>query len=500
MAKMSLIEGIQEYARATDSLGIPSSELEKQKFEEYLAEHNIKKDSKLNLNSLRKIANEINAKQLKSSMAFYTRLARLYGIEYYDTGEDIKEITENYIEIPEDTTIEIGGDEVIYNKETNGVDYVEETTQGVDEGMQSDIETMQIPKISLSATTIRGLQGISEKTVDKLVEAIQLLKATPSIVEVEQPETYEIDESGKYTEYDRNEDVIGIPFSKVKNAVQRGMNVIYRGVPGCGKTHAAKCDAKAIIGFKESNRIKQIDFTENLDYSDTMVGLRQQENGRWQYIKGEIAEFCAFASKHPDNKFVLILNELTRANTEAVLGQMFTAMENKYRGDKFTLDNGDIFICPKNLIVLATMNGTDRGVKKLDKATEERFYIIDVDPLWEEWTTNEEAFDKLIDTLGIIVGTDEEDIVKRLCKEMAAINNSCDEGGILTADSKIGQRQLMQFIKQKDIDGNRIVYNKETLGIVIEQLISRVKPLLEINSAIESNLDKLNELMEKCHE
>ncbi len=232
----------------------------------------------------------------------------------------------------------------------------------------------------------------------------------------------------------------------------------------------------------------------------TMVGLRQSENGRWQYIKGEIAEFCEFASHHPDNKFVLILNELTRANTEAVLGQMFTAMENKYRGDKFRLDNGDIFICPKNLIVLATMNGTDRGVKKLDKATEERFYIIDVDPLWEEWTINEEAFDKLIDTLGIIVGADEEDIVKRLCKEMAAINNSCDEGGILTADSKIGQRQLMQFIGQNDIDGNRIVYNKETLGIVIEQLISRVKPLLEINSAIESNLDKLNELMEKCHE
>ena len=89
-------------------------------------------------------------------------------------------------------------------------------------------------------------------------------------------------------------------------------------------------------------------------------------------------------------------------------------MENKYRGKEFRLDNGDIFICPKNLIILATMNGTDRGVKKLDKATEERFYIIEVDPLWEEWTTNEEAFDKLIDTLGIIVGTAEEDIVKRL--------------------------------------------------------------------------------------
>ncbi len=167
-------------------------------------------------------------------MAFYTRLARLYGIEYYDTGEDIKEMAENYIEIPEDTTIELGGDEVIYNKETNGVDYVEETTQGVDEAMQHEDEKMQIPKISLSDKTIRGLQRAGEAAVNKLINAMNDIKDTPK--ETKEKRIVQ-DSGGVYTKEERNEDVIGIPFSKVKNAVQRGMNVIYRGVPGCGKTY-----------------------------------------------------------------------------------------------------------------------------------------------------------------------------------------------------------------------------------------------------------------------
>ena len=145
------------------------------------------------------------------------------------------------------------------------------------------------------------------------------------------------------------------------------------------------------------------------------------------------------------------------------------------------------------------MNGTDRGVKKLDKATEERFYIIDVRPLWEEWATSEDSFNSLIDNLEIRVGSTEYNIVKQLCSVMAEANNIFEDGGILTTDNQIGQRQLLQFVNQTDIDGNQIVYDTKTLKIVIEQLISRVKPMVDMQSQLDSSRSELNKLLEECN-
>jgi len=376
----------------------------------------------------------------------------------------------------------------------------EEYTQGVNEDMNDlsrSLEMTVVPKVGLSDKTLKQIS----KSTDKIVGAIKELKTTQKKNDETEETVMEIEESSEaYSIEQREEDVIGIPFSRVRAAVERGMIIIYRGVPGCGKTRTANCDAKAIIGKVESNRIKQIDFTENLDYTDTMVGMKQSEDGQWRYVKGSIAKFCEFADRNRDKIFVLILNEFTRANTEAVLGQMFTAMENKYRGTEFTLDSGDKFVCPKNLVILATMNGTDKGVKKLDKATEERFYIIDVKPLWVEWATNSDAFDRLIDTLEITIDSDEYKIVEKLCEIMSNINISCEEGGMLTTDHQIGQRQLMQFVGEKGLNGKLIRYNKETLGIVIEQLLSRVNQLKEMNDSIEKYVDELSKLLERCNE
>ncbi len=376
--------------------------------------------------------------------------------------------------------------------------------------LQETEETNMTPEEMLAKGLARLIQGNQTIKVEIGENTIKILESTFT-KPLQQPKTdnqdttvnkQEIKDSDEtYTANQRNAEVVGeLKFSKLNDLIARGMNIIYRGVPGCGKTFMANCDARAIIGKKESNRIKQIDFTENLDYSDTMVGLKQSIDGKWRYIKGEIARFCEFASQHETEKFVLILNEFTRANTEAVLGQMFTAMENKYRGKKFILDDGSEFVCPKNLIVLATMNGTDKGVKKLDKATEERFYIIDVKPLWEEWATDEESFERLIDKLEIKVNSVEYKLVKDLCILVASINEKCENGGILTADSQIGQRQLLQFVGQTDLEGNKILYDKQTLRIVVEQIISRAKTLVELNNSIASDIDKLDDLVGKCNE
>ena len=475
----SLIDKIKKYVRITNYLGEPTED-DEELFNRTINKNGMFSSEPLNLNDIVELAHKVKATNIRESIDFYKQLAEEIGIEYIDADMDV-------IETPE--------------VEVTDIEEVEEKPKMKEEAVCTTEETelMQIPKVGLSDKTLKQIS----KSTDKIVGAIKELKTTQKKNdETEETEetVMEIDESSEeYSIEQREEDVIGIPFSKVKRAVERGMNIIYRGVPGCGKTHTANCDAKAIIGKVKSNRIKQIDFTENLDYTDTMVGMKQSEDGIWRYIKGEIAEFCEFADQHRDKVFVLILNEFTRANTEAVLGQMFTAMENKYRGTEFTLDSGDKFVCPKNLVILATMNGTDKGVKKLDKATEERFYIIDVKPLWVEWATDTDAFDRLIDTLEITIDSEEYKIVEKLCKIMSNINISCEEGGMLTADYQIGQRQLLQFVGQKGLNDKPIRYNKETLGIVIEQLLSRVNQLKEMNTSIKNHVDELSKLLERCN-
>ena len=519
-----LIDKIREYALATNSINKPTSEDDEQLFNQIIKKENISNKA-LNLKDLRKLATEIKAGEIKACQEFYKEVAEEMGIQCVDTESQLlDEIT-----IPDKSAEETGvqcidtqnqiDEEVneinsslnrahldqIQNMEYNieqlqEIEDNNEKSQGVENDMTTDNETMPIPKISLSDQSIQRLKGISDELINKITEVIKYSKDTMGDTAKQQPVKTEVmDSNVEYTEEDRNKEVMGPRFNRIKDAATLGMNIIYRGVPGCGKTYMANCDAKALIGKETSNRILQIDFTENLDYSDTMVGLRQSENGKWKYIKGEIVEFCDFAAQYINLRFVLIINELTRANTEAVLGQMFTAMENKYRGIEFKLDNGDKFICPKNLIILATMNGTDKGVKKLDKATEERFYIIDVKPLWEEWATDEYEFDELAIRLGVRTGTDEHAIIKELCIEVASINDNFDGGGILTADNQIGQRQLLQFVGQTDINGNKIEYTKATLKIIIEQIISRAKPMVDMCNVIEDNINKLNKLMVKCN-
>ena len=457
----------------------------------------------LTIAQLRRLAKEIKAEEIKECERFYTEVAEKMGVQCIDNqlltieqvGNSIVQLEANNENIP---LPEVMRDTRLSGAENIPLPEVMRDTRlsGAENIPLSEIMSNNQSIIEIKPTPETSIKDISTESTDKLIETIRsVTKQTDSRQSIHNEIMEGVED---YTEEDRNNEVMGIPFKKVNNAVKRGLNVVYRGVPGCGKTFAAKCDAMVLIGKRTSNRIKQLDFTENLDYSDTMVGLKQSESGKWQYVRGEIAEFCTFALQYVNLKFVLILNELTRANTEAVLGQMFTAMENKYRGLEFKLDNGDTFICPKNLIILATMNGTDKGVKKLDRATEERFYIIDIKPLWEEWAKGGHVFTKLVSTLGVTSGTEEYSIIKRLCKEVESINSHFAAGGIMTADNQIGQRQLLQFIGQTDIDNIRIKYDKETLEIIIEQIISRAEPMVDMCSEIAENIQNLRQLIVSC--
>jgi 5-methylcytosine-specific restriction endonuclease McrBC GTP-binding regulatory subunit McrB len=83
--------------------------------------------------------------------------------------------------------------------------------------------------------------------------------------------------------------------------------------------------------------------------------------------------------------YVLVIDEINRANLPAVLGELIYALE--YRGEEVksmyatdeSPDDGSL-VLPENLFIIGTMNTADRSTGQIDYAIRRRFAFIDVLP------------------------------------------------------------------------------------------------------------------------
>ncbi|QZT38194.1 AAA family ATPase [Halosquirtibacter xylanolyticus] len=80
--------------------------------------------------------------------------------------------------------------------------------------------------------------------------------------------------------------------------------------------------------------------------------------------------------------FVLIIDEINRANLPSVMGELIYALE--YRGEAvesmYAVDGDRRIIIPDNLYIIGTMNTADRSVGHIDYAIRRRFAFIDMLP------------------------------------------------------------------------------------------------------------------------
>ena len=86
--------------------------------------------------------------------------------------------------------------------------------------------------------------------------------------------------------------------------------------------------------------------------------------------------------KIPLKSFVLIIDEINRANLSAVLGELIYALE--YRGEAvqsmYVIEGENNLILPPNLYIIGTMNTADRSVGHIDYAIRRRFAFVNVLP------------------------------------------------------------------------------------------------------------------------
>lgn len=99
------------------------------------------------------------------------------------------------------------------------------------------------------------------------------------------------------------------------------------------------------------------------------------------YMEGKTISQTA-QEKTELKKFVLIIDEINRANLPSVLGELIYGLE--YRGNvidsMYSIDGDREMVIPPNLYLIGTMNTADRSVGHIDYAIRRRFAFVDVLP------------------------------------------------------------------------------------------------------------------------
>lgn len=149
------------------------------------------------------------------------------------------------------------------------------------------------------------------------------------------------------------------------------------GVPGTGKSFIASIAAQRFAN--EPLLVKEIQFHQSFSYEEFIEGLRIDNSSGVSVVPGVFLEWNQQALEDPTRHYVLLIEEFTRANLAAVLGEVMTYVEHRERPFISVYSRKPVFIA-KNLTILATYNPTDRTAIDLDNALIRRLRIIRFSP------------------------------------------------------------------------------------------------------------------------
>jgi 5-methylcytosine-specific restriction protein B len=265
------------------------------------------------------------------------------------------------------------------------------------------------------------------------------------------------------------------------DALRHKRQVVLYGPPGTGKTFEAKALADRLIRNEAIRRWGPVEYLRNRErvselvrrqvrrrqlhqaysYEDFVVGLRVAENGETEPYRGDLLQLIdeirqtRVTSMDPEPlPWVLILDEINRTDLSRLLGEAFSALDDRDAQIDLPAVGGhpvDPFKLPEDLYLIGTMNTIDQSVEQLDFAMRRRFFWLHsgfrrhVIPMvlrarWEgldhgarPWLARH-PWEAL------------EPDVARLADRAAALNHAIGESPLLGADYEIGHTYFFDAV------------------------------------------------------
>jgi 5-methylcytosine-specific restriction enzyme B len=178
--------------------------------------------------------------------------------------------------------------------------------------------------------------------------------------------------------------------------------LIFYGPPGTGKTYLAQKLASFLADGKPEN-VQLVQFHPAYSYEDFFEGFRPVKGADgavgFELTWGPLRRIVAAARARPGDPHVLIIDEINRGNLAKIFGELYFLLE--YRSESVNLlygsDNGQGFTLPRNVVILGTMNSSDRSIALVDTAMRRRFWFQEMHPdeppvrhLLAEWLKRED--------------------------------------------------------------------------------------------------------------
>ena len=155
--------------------------------------------------------------------------------------------------------------------------------------------------------------------------------------------------------------------------------IVFYGPPGTGKTYLAQELCKALVE-DAGGEYAIVQFHPSYAYEDFFEGIRprlgQAATGgiSFELVSGPLRRMADLARSNPTRPYVLIIDEINRANLAKVFGELYFLLE--YRGQRVNVQySSEEFWLPRNLFLIGTMNTADRSIALVDAAMRRRFYF-----------------------------------------------------------------------------------------------------------------------------
>lgn len=158
--------------------------------------------------------------------------------------------------------------------------------------------------------------------------------------------------------------------------------LIFYGPPGTGKTYLAQRLAEHLT---ETQAYKLVQFHPSYSYEDFFEGYRPVKTTdgtlSFELHPGPLRRVVEVARDDPATPYILIIDEINRANLAKVFGELYFLLEYRDRSIDLLYSTEETdFTVPPNVFFIGTMNTADRSIALVDAAMRRRFAFLQLHP------------------------------------------------------------------------------------------------------------------------